>query len=442
MRTIWGALSSRRLAVAALATVLVTGALVLAAARETWMGALGPDLRIEPPVIVISSDDWGGACPTETAQQLDELAAVLRRHQDAYGNRPVLSAYITPAEPDYQAMARDNFERYAWKSCYDHRQDVARKWRELVAEGLVEVGLHGREHFNGPLLAELMRRDVPGFREAMSAGGAVPYRGSPAWQALTAVDPRGHLLARPLVNASTLPAASLDLEQQRQILKDGVELLQRTMGVRPRMFTAPGYVCDEATCQALAEQNIDYLESIVSPPSPLGNRLDIGWRSGPSGVRFIVRNVDFEPAARRDVDQVERTLSRITWLTRAGMPVVISSHAANYVGSDADAVAWNLRELNRLLGSLSSRCPGLVYLSASDLAGYVYGRRALVRREVPVAAYRATPMDRILNVTGYLWSNHGRFRQWIYLLAATATWAAALIVLRTGRSSGATDGGG
>ena len=217
------------------------------------------DSYITPTVLVISSDDWGGSNPPETIEDLEKLENTLSLVTDAKGKSLVLTAYTNPAEPDFEKIILENYTSYSYRYCYLFKPEVATKLRELNEKGLVDIEFHGREHYNIPLWFDLLKNDFPGYRKAC-IDKYILFREGPAWD--IKADPRLPYIVTSFIDASVYPAKALSVEKQIEMFTSGINLMETELGVKPSVFTPPGYCYDTNTLKAMYLSGLYYLDSI------------------------------------------------------------------------------------------------------------------------------------------------------------------------------------
>jgi hypothetical protein len=100
---------------------------------------------------------------------------------------------------------------------------------------------------------------------------------------------------------------------------------------------------------------------------------------GAGGVRFVVRDIYFEPALGHRSDRI---LPRIAEHHRLGRPALLEMHRFNFTGSTAQAEA-SMVELRRLLHGALAANPRLRFLSTEALAEALRsGDPALIERRL------------------------------------------------------------
>jgi hypothetical protein len=379
--------------------------------RDEWLSYFSQKSCCTPPVLVVSSDDWGGVSPPETVEDLNGLRDTLKSVSDAKGRPLVLTAYMNPAEPDFEAIRRGRYASYSYRYCYQSKPEIAARLRELHKAGLVDIEFHGREHFNIPLWLDLLKHDHPGYRQACDAGH-IPFREGLGWD--VRADPRLPFLVASFADAATYPPKSLPVERQREMIASGLSMMEKELGVKPVILTAPAYLCDTNTLRAMALVGIPFLDSINRGPRLVDNkggavRSRQWWDYGVeiAGIKGIVRNVNLEPSHGQSL---AATMKEARRALLSGRPVVVSSHRWNYVRAvnpDRDRALLLLQEF---AARIKDEAPDVVFLSASDLAKNLYLGGAEARREVELKRKDLSGAGRVMHGVRCIWLGHGRIR--------------------------------
>jgi len=385
-----------------------------------------------PPVLVVSSDDWGGVNSPETVEDLDKLRDVLMSVTDAEGKPLTLTAYMNPAEPDFERIYEEQYSSYSYRYCYRNKPEVALRLRELHEEGLVDIQFHGREHYNIPLWLSLLRDDHPGFREACRAC-RIPWRESPGWDGKAGTDPRLPFLRQSFLNASSYPTKALSVEEQREIIASGLAMMEAELGLRPVIFTAPGYAYDTNTLHAMALAGIWFIDSNkrrIQLTDDEGNVMESGERldyGAEIGVRGIVRNASFEPYKKK---RLAVTMIEIRRALASGRPIVVSSHRWNYVGAVNPNRDRDLLLLRELAAQTKAEAPDVVFLSASDLAKHLYLGGAGARRNVKLKIRSLSGAEKVMHGLRCTWVGHGRIRTATCIAGLSLLWLCVAGALR------------
>ena len=259
-------------------------------------------------------------------------------------------------------------------------------WKSLIAMDLVEIGFHGREHWNVPLYMDLVSQDGP-YRET-AAQGRIPYRDD-IYNRLFKGDHRLDYLQRSFIDASHDPPLALEPAMQEQIIRDGMEMLRQQLGVRPRIAVAPGHVYDLSTCRATGRGRRDVpgndrkcRSSTLAQAARFSRRgFCADRRADLAGLLPVLRTEGYEPTWRSAFGPAGQYWSIRTALVR-GQPVVLSTHKAAYVGPDETAKATHREELADLIRRVQREFPDVVFLSSADLGCYLHGRPNEAHRQV------------------------------------------------------------
>jgi len=411
---------------------------------DQWRSYFAQQWCWTPPVLVISSDDWGGANPPETAEDLEKLRDTLQSVTDAAGSSLVLTAYLNPAEPDFERISESKYETYFYRYCYRDKPDIALRLHELHEAGFIDIEFHGREHFNIPLWLSLLKEDHPGFREGCRAGH-VPWREGPGWD--VEADPRLPFLRQSFLDASSYPTKSLSIEQQREMIASGLAMMESELGIRPTVFTPPGYAYDTNTLHAMSLAGIQFLDSVkrtVTTGDYAGQLVgsEYYWDYGVDmvGIKGIVRNVSFEPYKRGVTPRecLERTMIAVRRALLSGRPVVVSSHRWNYVAAVDPNRDGNLLLLQELAMRIKAEAPEVLFLGASDLAKHLYLRGAGARRNVKLKSHSLSGVKRLVHGLRCTWLGHSRIRVAVCIACLSFLWLCIAGSLRK-RLNGARD---
>ena len=387
------------------------------------------DSYITPTVLVISSDDWGGAKPPETVEDLDKLRETLMSVTDAKGKPLVLTAYLNPAEPDFEKIVDSNYTSYSYRYCYRNKPDVASKLRELNENGLVDIEFHGREHYNIPLWLDLLKDDYPGYRKACMAKHIL-FREGPAWD--IKADPRLSYIVNSFIDASVYPPKALPVEKQVEMLTSGMNLMETELGVKPIIVTPPGYCYDTNTLKAMYLSGLYYLDSIkksipqVESDSSLSQfHKTWDYEVDIQGVKGIVRNSSFEPYKypnKTESQILNETMISVQRAILSGRPIVVSSHRWNYVESinpDSDRA---LNMLHKLAEMIKKETPDVLFLSSSDLVKKFYTEREGTRPDSKLQIRTLSGKEKFIHGLRCTWLGHSRIRLSVIIIGFLLLW--------------------
>lgn len=348
-----------------------------------------PGWRTNRKIVVIESDDWGSIRMSsneslkrlemkgyqfdyynhfdalESNEDLEYLAETLNCHKDSTNRPPVITGLNVVANPDFDKIEDNGFSRYEFESAnetyqkYPHHDRVEGIWRKSIRERLIVPQFHGREHLNVQFwmrdLQEKKKYTLEAFENRIT--GIPPiYKGTPIrdYQAAFAIE------------------GITDVELQKSIIEEGVQLFTRMHGYIPRYFIPTNGPFSTLLEPIVYKTGIRYLGTGKMNVEPLGdgkykrNFRYVGMK-GKSGLLYLTRNAFFEPSVPGK-DWVNSCLKEIEIAFLLNKPVVISSHRVNYIGWLNEGNRDNgLRKLNELLDKIISKWPEVEFLTSVEL---------------------------------------------------------------------------
>ena len=148
----------------------------LAAVYARWL-YYTKSCRIDEKIVVIESDDWGSIRTSnreaydfllnkgykmlnspyskdalERNSDLEELYNTLLKFKGGDGNSPVFTANTIMANPDFNKIKEDNFNKYYYQNVnetcnsYESSDRVIGLWKDGLNNGIFIPQLHAREH--------------------------------------------------------------------------------------------------------------------------------------------------------------------------------------------------------------------------------------------------------------------------------------------------------
>jgi hypothetical protein len=323
--------------------LLASGAMIfLFVRREIIASWQEPVLR--RPVLIIESDDWGTG-PASQAAVLGEIARLLAGFSDCDGHPPVMTLGVVLATRQLISA-----------QTHGPLLDAIRTGTD---KGVFDVQLHGLEHFWPPALMASSESD-----ESVRA-----------WLD-RAPDACTEELPSPLqsrwVDASVLPARTLNSTDVRQAVKDEVAGFLALFGRTPDVVVPPTFVWSAVVEQAWATAGIGV---IVTPgrrnetrdesgsPAGAGDPVHNG-QLGEKGIVYMVRDVYFEPSLGHTAAQAKEALALKVEL---GRPALFETHRFNFLGPDEEK-HQSLEQVKDLLQGALTAWPSLSFLSTQELA--------------------------------------------------------------------------
>lgn len=342
------------LAALPIAILLLWIGVLLAFAHPLYARWKEPVLRC--PALAIESDDWG-AGPLSQAGALRDLAAMLQRVRDADGRAAVMTLGVILEVPDGPRIATHDGAVYHGLSLADSKfDDVRNAITAGIDAGVFVPQLHGQCHYWPPALLAAAKNDAA-VRGWLLAD-------PPA----TTEDLPSPLQSR-WVDAAILPSRALDAREIEDAVAAECASYRSIFGDTPRVAVATTFVWTGAVEAAWAKAGV---EVAITPgrratrrdrtgaPGGVDARMLTGERS-PSGLRYLVRDVYFEPLLGHEPRHLaDGLIAR----ARQGRACLIETHRLNFLrASDA-----SLATLEQGLRLALAACLSVRFIAPLELA--------------------------------------------------------------------------
>lgn len=358
--------------------------------------------RTKKHIVVIESDDWGSVRMSslesferlrsagipvdkdhynindslESNEDLEMLFETLRKFRDSTGRHPVMTGVNVVANPDFQAIADNDFTEYVYepytKTCerYPRHDKVYKLWKQGIADRLFIPILHGREHLNAQFWMRALQKGdlstVVAFKEQVTGIPRIGIGGVtvPNFQASFQID--------------TLD----DLPYQKEVIRTGAELFEKLYGYKAKFFVPTNGWFNNSLEKDLFESGVKYIDTAKKQREPLGNgQYKINTRfvgdRNKYGQIYLTRNCFFEPAATgfevpANYDWLNYCLKEIEIAFRWHKPATISSHRVNYIGYlHPENREKGLKALSLLLSEIIKRWPDVVFMTSVELGDLI-----------------------------------------------------------------------
>jgi len=351
--------------------------------RRAWKRATASaddsSVRLDCPVLLLQSDDWGrvgvrdregyeelrgsgiqlGEGPydfysMETADDLQALSEVLKKHHDSVGRNPAIVMNFVLANVDFDRSLDSSTDAISllpltsglpagWR-----RPRLFDAYRQGIEQGVFFPALHGLTHFcsraitrelqeggeRALLLLKMWRAQTPYIYRRM------PWIGYEYWD--PAQQPENRFLA---------------LQDQRVSISKAAEIFKTFFSSAAFSACAPGYRANADTLTAWSEAGVRVVQH--GPGQNKAPHLDR------QGMLHTFRNVEIEPAiAATDVESLVQSAEECF---RSGIPVVASMHSINFHSTIRDFRTSSLAVLDEFLGKIEQRWPNLLYAHDADL---------------------------------------------------------------------------
>lgn len=352
-----------------------------------------PGWRTNRKIIVIESDDWGSLRMSSnesyqalqnsglslnkgagarynkydnlaSKQDLQNLFEVLKSVTDKNGAAAKLTAVSLVANPDFEKIKANNFQNYYYEPFTKtleryNKQGAFALWQQGIKENIFIPEFHGREHLN---IQPWLRALQQGEKEALLAFE------HEVW-AYDRKEGIGFQAAFDLEFAT-------DLEKQKEIITDGLQLFEKLHGYNATFFVPPNGPINNKIEKTAAENGINYMSSPKIQQEVLGaGRTKKHFRylgkKNKNNQLYITRNAFFEPSGS-EKDEVTRCLQQIELAFKFKKPAIISSHRVNYIGGLNEMNRdTSLMQLKALLTKIVKKWPEVEFMTSSELGSLI-----------------------------------------------------------------------
>ena len=345
---------------------------------------------VKEKLILIESDDWGAIrTPSKetltyfeqksfdiansiykndalaSQDDLEKLFEVLQSYKGSDGKPAVITANSIMANPDFEKIKAHDFQDYFWEPFsttlkrYPKHQNNVQLWKQGSENKVFHPQFHGREHLNiKRWMKALQSKDeaiLTSFEQQTTYSGKGDYSFMEAfdWDVPT------------------------DIKEHENIIADGLQIFKQHFGFQPKSFIAPCYNWDTKLEPFLAENGIEWIQSLRSQLQPTGTfneyqaiRHSFGHQQ--NGLRYNIRNCFFEPSMLPQKDWVNSCLAQIQAAFLFSKPAVICSHRINFVGFiNPKNGERGLTDLNQLLKAIVKKWPEAKFITTDELSKYI-----------------------------------------------------------------------
>jgi len=353
--------------------------------------------RTHRKIVVIESDDWGSIrMPSRKVyeqclkagyrvdnnpyESYDSLASeddlellfdLLNGYKDKNGNAPVITANILPANPDFEEIEANGFQKYHYELVtetfkqYPQHSRCFELWKKGKETGIFFPQSHGREHLNVSLFMQDLyhgkEEALFGFNHNMP--GSIPKENPD----------QGNKYVVSLEYGNPT-----DKEEKLSIVLEGLRLFETLMGYHSKSFIPPNYIWSPDFDEQMATAGVQFYQGQKKLKEPRFNgslRLHSHYLGDNNEFDQInlMRNCFFEPTLfGREVHAVDKCLKDVQTAFRMKKPAIISTHRLNYVGFiDERNRDQNLTKLTRLLTRILKWWPDVEFLNSVQLGNVI-----------------------------------------------------------------------
>lgn len=340
------------------------------------MSSLKSFERLKQAGVLVDTDHYNINDALESNEDLEMLFDTLSQFKDSTGRHPVMTGVNVVANPDFEAIQRNDFSEYVYepytRTCerYPDHDRVYQLWKQGVDNRLFVPVLHGREHLNAQFWMRALRNGDPSTLAAFKEGvTGIPRKGIggaivPNFQAAFQID--------------TVD----DIPYQKEVIKTGAELFEKMYGYKAKFFVPTNGYFNNTLEKDLLDAGVNYIDTAKRQQEPLGNGLyKINTRfigdKNQYGQIYLTRNCFFEPAATgyevpSNYDWLNYCLKEIEIAFRWHKPATISSHRVNYIGYlHPENREKGLKALSQLLGEIIKRWPDVEFMTSVELGDLI-----------------------------------------------------------------------
>jgi len=313
----------------------------------------------ESPVL-IESDDWGPGDELH-AQRLIQLYSCLLLHKDSVKRSAVLTANIVLSVPDIDKITADPKAGYHRQLLNEVSPTIYHALVTGIKQGVLVPQLHGLEHLNGQVFAELCQH------KDTRVAGALTNAQHWNWETLDS-PLQGHY-----IDGSRLPTQAISEEQAESIIALATVIFADLFGYPSVSTVAPCYLWNSAIENIWQQNGIKAIQTA-------GYRCDSRDKQGTyhqdirliragdlsdTAQLYLVRNVMYEPVDGNN--NADTAYQEAMSAYAQALPISISTHRYNYTRGE-DVFQTSLQGLDQLLTKINVSIAQVRFLSSPELA--------------------------------------------------------------------------
>jgi hypothetical protein len=300
----------------------------------------------------------------ESDTDIARLFDVLLDVKNINDEHPVITAAMNVANPDFEKIRLSGFGEYYYEtidktySATDKSSRVLDYFNLGIKQRIFRPEFHGREHLDyRPWIRALKQnrqREMAGFKNRYwFMNDSENYKKS--------------------YGAAFDISSDSDTFIKENVILDGIKIFKNLFGYFPQYFTPPEGIYNIGLENVISTNGIRMIDVPLLQKMPIGGnkfrfKVHYSGQRSPHGIRYVVRNVVFEPNLYGKEKSVDVCLDGIERCFRNNLPVIISNHRAAFVGG--------IHELNRdeglyaikkLFTSIVKLWPEVNFITMSDL---------------------------------------------------------------------------
>ncbi len=353
-------------------------------------------------ILVFESDDWGsvrmpsvgafkklsGIYPAivkdhyshfdtlASADDLDELYAVLEKYTDKANRHPVITANAIMTNPDFKKIKASGFNEYHYEPFYQTilslpgGEQTLKRWKYGMDKKMFIPQFHGREHLIVPVWMYELQAGNEKLRQAFDEGVySVPLTSG------VYAKRRNLQAALDYCNVPGIDA------WHRQFVTEGTQIFKGYFGFASKSFIATAYIWNRAIEQVLRDNGVQYIQGLPVQYEPkkgqtkYSKRFHFTGQKNRLGQTYLVRNAFFEPSSNPGFDWLGDCLRRIEKAFIAKSPAIVGVHRVNFIGSLVPANREkNLAMFDKLLSAVVKKWPDVEFMSSDELGDTIHNK--------------------------------------------------------------------
>ncbi|MQP52062.1 MULTISPECIES: hypothetical protein [unclassified Flavobacterium] len=351
-------------------------------------------------IIVFESDDWGAIRLPDIAHidkyrklfpktnnpylkydslasedDLNKLFSLITECKDNYGNHPKFTFNTVVANPDFERIKNNNYDKYYFEPFtdtlkkYSNHSQSFDLWKKAMDENLMHPQFHGREHVNVPLWLHELKKGNRDMLNAFELGTwSIPENKSQKINLQASLD---WINDRPI-------------NYQENYLEEGLSLFEEIFGFKSITMIPNNFILGEQLHEILKNKGIKVIQGMKYQILPFGEGTNKKRRiitrfigsENEHQIKYFVRNGQYEPTQNpSNYDNVNECMREISNAFFWNKPAIINTHRLNYVGVyDQKAKDENLKKFKILIKSILKKWPNVEFMDSEELTNALLER--------------------------------------------------------------------
>jgi len=356
--------------------------------RQNMLG-----LRLKKKYVVLESDDWGAIrmasknafekllkkgylvdhCAfnkndtLESNSDLNKLFDLLSSIKTIEGKNPIITFNHIGANPDFVKIKNCDFAHYSYERFtttlekYPDHDKVFEFYNSAIANNLMDVQFHGREHVN-----------VINWLDNLKKANKMALDSFDYEMVSTFPKSKSNCKSE-FLDAFAIYENNHDFVKSAII--DGLSLFEEYWKKSSISVIAPCYTWCEKIESILKAQNVQALQGGYVQVKPIKDGFkSIRHYTGEKNAQdqiYLTRNCSFEPSVDPNKDWVSDCMKEISISFFFKKPAIINTHRLNFISSLNPTNESSLYKFKILLHSIIKQWPEVEFVSTEQLVGII-----------------------------------------------------------------------